>query len=253
MSGPRAIQLIKLIGKLYWLCAGLNYKVERMNWQELSALLVLATAMSFSPGPNTTLSTALAANHGLGVALRFVCAVPVGWGLLLSLCSFGLGALIIAAPLLTLAVKAIGVGYLLFLAVKLLNLKLPNSKFFNWGQTPINSPINSTLLLPAPATELRVTFIEGVALQFVNIKAWMLALAIVSGWIAGRANPGERFAIVLPLMLVFAFASNLTYALAGALLKNWLTGPNGSGQRLVWFNRAMAAVLALTAFWMATL
>ena len=98
-----------------------------------------------------------------------------------------------------------------------------------------------------------MTFIEGVALQFVNIKAWMLALAIVSGWIAGRANPGERFAIVLPLMLVFAFASNLTYALAGALLKNWLAGPNGSGQRLVWFNRAMAAVLALTAFWMATL
>ena len=72
-------------------------------------------------------------------------------------------------------------------------------------------------------------------------------------WIAGRANPGERFAIVLPLMLVFAFASNLTYALTGALLKNWLAGPNGSGQRLVWFNRAMAAVLALTAFWMATL
>ena len=98
MSGPRPIQLIKLIGKLYWLCAGLNYKVDCMNWQELSALLVLATAMSFSPGPNTTLSTALAANHGLKVALRFVCAVPVGWGLLLSLCSFGLGALILAAP-----------------------------------------------------------------------------------------------------------------------------------------------------------
>ena len=220
-----------------------------MNWQELSALIVLATAMSFSPGPNTTLSTALAANHGLGVALRFVCAVPVGWGLLLSLCSFGLGALIIAAPLLTLAVKAIGVGYLLFLAFKLLNLKLPNSKTLNWGQTPIHS---GSFSAESP-TALRVTFIEGVALQFVNIKAWMLALAIVSGWIAGRANPGERFAIVLPLMLVFAFASNLTYALAGALLKNWLAGPNGSGQRLVWFNRAMAAVLALTAFWMATL
>ncbi|MEO7886906.1 MAG: LysE family translocator, partial [Polaromonas sp.] len=35
-----------------------------MNWQEFTALLVLATAMSFSPGPNTTLSTALGANHG---------------------------------------------------------------------------------------------------------------------------------------------------------------------------------------------
>ena len=225
-----------------------------MNWQELSALLVLATAMSFSPGPNTTLSTALAANHGLKVALRFVCAVPVGWGLLLSLCSFGLGALILAAPLLTFAVKAIGVGYLLFLAVKLLNLKLPNRQPPEWGQIPIKQfPTEAAAVSPAPSRALRVTFIGGVALQFVNIKAWMLALAIVSGWIVGRANPGERFAIVLPLMLAFAFASNLTYALAGALLKDWLAGPNGSGRRLVWFNRAMAAVLVLTAFWMAKL
>ena len=218
-----------------------------MNWQELSALLVLATAMSFSPGPNTTLSTALAANHGLKRALRFVCAVPVGWGLLLSLCSLGLGALILAVPLLKLAVQAIGVGYLLFLAVKL----------FNWGQTPINSPVNSSPNArpnpPVDATNLNVTFAQGVAMQFVNIKAWMLALAIVSGWIAGRANIGERFAIVLPLMLAFAFFSNLTYALMGALLKDWLAGPNGSGQRLMRFNRAMALVLVMTAFWMATI
>ncbi len=207
-----------------------------MNWQELSALLVLATAMSFSPGPNTTLSTALAANHGLKRSMLFVCAVPVGWALLLTSCVFGVGALLLAAPLLTTAVKAIGVGYLLCLAFKL----------FNWGQTPINSPPHS----PIDANKLNVTFMQGVALQFVNIKAWMLALAIVSGWIAGRANPGERFAIVLPLMLAFAFVSNLTYALVGALLKDWLAGPDGSGKRLTWFNRAMALVLVLTAFWM---
>jgi threonine/homoserine/homoserine lactone efflux protein len=44
-----------------------------MNWQEFTALLILGTAVSFSPGPNTTLSTALAANYGLRHALRFVC------------------------------------------------------------------------------------------------------------------------------------------------------------------------------------
>ena len=214
-----------------------------MNWQEFTALLVLATAMSFSPGPNTTLSTALAANHGFKRALFFVCAVPVGWGLLLTLCVFGLGALLLAVPLLASAIKAIGVGYLLWLAFKLAKLK----ELFHWGQTQ-----NKTIPADNPA-QLNVSFIEGVAMQFVNIKAWMLALAIVSGWIAGRANPGERFAIVLPLMLAFAFFSNLTYALVGALLKNWLEGPNGSGSRLTWFNRAMALVLVLTAFWMATI
>jgi threonine/homoserine/homoserine lactone efflux protein len=200
-----------------------------MNWQEFTALLVLATAMSFSPGPNTTLATALAANHGLRRAMPFVCAVPVGWGVLLSLCALGLGALLLAIPLLGLAIKRIGVLYLLWLASKI---------------------ARSRQLSEADAQRLNIGFWQGAALQFVNIKAWMLALAIVSGWIAGRSDPGLRFAVVLPVMLAYAFASNLTYAIAGSLLRQWLSGPAGTGQRLVWFNRFMAAVLVATAIWM---
>ena len=200
-----------------------------MNWQEFMALLVLATAMSFSPGPNTTLSTALAANHGLKRALPFVCAVPVGWGALLSLCALGLGALLLAVPLLGWAVKVIGVAYLLWLASKI---------------------ARSRQLSEADAARMNVTFWQGAALQFVNIKAWMLALAIVSGWIAGRSDPALRMAVVLPVMLAFAFVSNLAYALAGSLLRDWLSGPEGTARRLLWFNRAMALVLVVTAIWM---
>jgi threonine/homoserine/homoserine lactone efflux protein len=200
-----------------------------MNWQEFTALLVLATAMSFSPGPNTTLSTALAANHGLRRAMPFVCAVPVGWGVLLSLCALGLGALLLAVPLLGLAIKLVGVVYLLWLASKI---------------------ARSRQLSEADADRMNVGFWQGAALQFVNIKAWMLALAIVSGWIAGRSDPGLRFAVVLPVMLAYAFVSNLVYALAGSLLREWLAGPAGTGRRLVGFNRAMAAVLVATAIWM---
>ena len=200
-----------------------------MNWQEFTALLVLATAMSFTPGPNTTLSTALAANHGLRRAMPFVCAVPVGWGVLLGICALGLGALVLAMPLLGWAIKLAGVAYLLWLASKI---------------------ARSRQLSQADAARLNVTFWQGAALQFVNIKAWMLALAIVSGWVAGRADPGQRMAVVLPVMLAFAFASNLTYALAGSLLREWLAGPRDSGRRLLVFNRAMAAVLVVTALWM---
>jgi threonine/homoserine/homoserine lactone efflux protein len=210
-------------------CAGFSDKVSPMNWQEFTALLVLATAMSFTPGPNTTLSTALAANHGLRRALPFVCAVPVGWGVLLVVCSLGLGALVVALPLLSWTIKLVGVAYLLWLASK-----IARSRQFS----------------QADAARLHVTFWQGAALQFVNIKAWMLALAIVSGWIAGRDDPAMRFAVVLPVMLGYAFASNLSYALAGSLLRDWLSGPAGTGHRLMWFNRAMAAVLVVTAIWM---
>ena len=196
-----------------------------MPLEELTALLLLATAMSFSPGPNTTLSTALAANRGLPAALHFVLAVPVGWSLLLLLCAAGLGAVVMALPPLRWAIKAVGIGYLLWLALRLARA----------GQ-----------LAQADARQLDVRFWQGVALQFVNIKAWLLALTIVAGWVLGRSDNLQRLAVVLPVMVCFAFASNFTYAALGALLRGWLA----QGRRLLWFNRCMALVLALTAAWM---
>jgi threonine/homoserine/homoserine lactone efflux protein len=199
-----------------------------MSPHELGALLTLATAMSFTPGPNTTLSTALAANFGLKRALPFCVAVPTGWTLLMLLCGVGLGSLVLAVPGLRLAIKAVGVGYLVWLAWKLAR----------------------TRTLGAANAPLQVSFKQGVALQFVNIKAWMLALTLTAGWVAvagiDAAQSGRRLAIVVGVMLVYAFASNLAYAVAGALLRHWLQ----QGARLLWFNRALALLLVLTAAWM---
>lgn len=195
-----------------------------MNASELSALLILATASSFTPGPNTTLSTALAANRGLRGALHFVLAVPVGWGILLTVCAVGLGSLVMAAPALRWAIVLGGVAYLLWLAQRL------------W---------RSGQLSQADDARLDVSFVQGVLLQFLNIKAWMLALAIVAGWIAGRPDATSRFLQTFPLMLFFAFSSNLTYALIGSMLRQWLA----QGRRLLAFNRLMAMLLTATAVW----
>jgi threonine/homoserine/homoserine lactone efflux protein len=202
-----------------------------MNGTEFTALMVLATVASFTPGPNTTLSTALAANRGLKRSLHFVLAVPLGWGLLLSICAGGVGALVLAVPVLRIGIQSLGVAYLLWLAYKL---------------------ARSATLTQTDASQLEVTFWQGVLLQFLNIKAWMLALTVVAGWVAGHADAVERFAIILPLMLAFGLASNLTYAVMGSLLRDWLSGPKDSNQRLHWFNRLMALVLLATAAWMST-
>lgn len=203
-----------------------------MSPTELTALLAICTAMSFTPGPNTVLSTALAANHGLRPALRFCLAVPAGWIVLTLVSGLGLGALLLTVPLLRVAVQLIGVAYLLWLAWKL---------------------SRSDHMAQADASRLTIGFWSGVGLQFVNIKAWMLALTLSAGWVVTASgepapNPGERLVIVCVLMALFAFASNFSYALMGSLLRRVLQ----QGQRLLWFNRAMALVLLLTALWMLT-
>jgi threonine/homoserine/homoserine lactone efflux protein len=203
-----------------------------MSPAELTALLLLCTAASFTPGPNTTLSTALAANLGFKRALRFVLSVPVGWGLLFSLCAAGLGTVVLAVPLLRIGIQALGVAYLLWLALRL---------------------FGTSTLAQTNTAQLDIGFWQGVMLQFLNIKAWMLALTVVAGWLAGRADATDRFMVILPLMLAFGLCSNLTYALAGSFLRRWLADPEHAGRRLRWFNRSMAAVLVLTAAWMATI
>ena len=207
---------------------------------ELSSLLVFATAMSFTPGPNTTLSAALAANGGLKRALPFVLAVPVGWGLLLLSCSLGLGAVLQAQPALRGALKWAGLAYMLWLAFKL---------------------SQASTLASADGRGFDVGFAKGIALQFVNIKAWMNALLVSAGWVLAhgvesaalpstlQSSLWPRLALVLPLMMFFGLASNLSYALVGSALRAWLA----RGARLLWFNRCLAGVLVATAVWMTQL
>jgi threonine/homoserine/homoserine lactone efflux protein len=201
-----------------------------MSPTEITALLAFCAAMSFSPGPNTTLSTAMAANLGLKRALRFCIAVPTGWTLLMLGCALGLGALILGVPGLRWSVKFIGVAYMLWLAWQL---------------------SRAARLTQVDARRLQISFLAGVGMQFLNIKAWMLALTLTAGWVVNAAgqpstNPGERLAIISAVMVVFAFSSNLTYALVGSLLRQFLA----RGRRLLWFNRCLALVLVATATWM---
>ena len=175
-------------------------------------------------------SAALAANHGLKRALRFCFAVPAGWTLLMLASGLGLGAVVTGAPVLRWAVKLAGAGYMVWLAWKL-------------ARTEQLAQVDGSLLA--------VTFLQGVTLQFVNIKAWMLALTLTAGWVVNAggqpaSNPGQRLAITSVVMMLFAFSSNFSYALVGSLLRRWLA----QGHRLRWFNRVLALVLLATACWM---
>lgn len=196
-----------------------------MSFAEFGALLLLFAAATFTPGPNTTLATALAANRGLRGSLHFVCAVPAGWVALLLICGVGVGALVVAVPVLYWGILLIGVAYMLWLAVRL---------------------ARSGELASADARRMNVSFAEGIWLQFVNVKVWFLILAVVAGWIAGHSDWVLRLGWAMLLMIAFGFSSNLAYAAAGSLLRGWLS----HGRRLLWFNRVMALALVITAIWM---
>ena len=137
----------------------------------------------------------------------------------------GLGGVLQAAPALRGTLKWLGLAYMLWLAWKL---------------------ARADTLAQADPARLQVGFFKGVALQFVNIKAWMNAMLISAGWITVADPIGPRLAVVLPLMMAYGLASNFTYALVGSALRGWLQ----QGARLRIFNRVLAGVLVATALWM---
>lgn len=192
--------------------------------EQLLALLTFCTVMSFTPGPNTLLSSALAANYGLKRALPFISAVPIGWILLLWLCAAGVGVLVKTHLLFASLIKYGGIAYMIYLAWRLLNATAMADRN---GEPPVR-------------------FGHGVLLQFVNIKAWFGALTITGTWIASAPDLLSRALLLTPIFMCFAFTSNLTYAFIGATLRNWLL----VGMRLRVFNALLSLAIVLTAFWM---
>ena len=168
-----------------------------MSAAEFSALTLLFAAATFTPGPNTTLSTALAANRGLRGALHFICAVPAGWVLLLLLCGAGLGALVLAAPPLRWAILLVGVG-LQFLNIKVWLLALTAVAGWvlghaDWvtrlgwtGVLMVVFGLASNFTYALVGSLLRGWLAQGRRLLWFN-RAMALALVATAGWMAWSA------------------------------------------------------------------
>ncbi|CAG9178536.1 LysE family translocator [Cupriavidus respiraculi] len=189
------------------------------------ALLTLMTVGSFTPGPNTTIAAVTGANFGLRATLPHCIGVSLGFASILVLCAAGVGALVLASPVLATLLHVVGVAYLLWLAYKI-------GRSATLAEKQVLKPL---------------TVWQSAALQYANIKAWMLALATAASYMAGAESPAQRALLVCVVFGVFGFVSNGVYGLIGASLRQWLK----VGQRIRWFNRAMGLALGLTALWIA--
>jgi threonine/homoserine/homoserine lactone efflux protein len=195
-----------------------------MPADQMLALITLALAGSFTPGPNNTIATVTAANHGLRATLPHVLGVPFGFGTLLAAGNLGVAALLVAHPLLAQAIKWLGIGYLLWIAGQVA------------GATSLGERRSARPL----------SFLQSAAFQYANPKAWMLAAAAAATFMADGTG-ALRLAIVVLVFALAAATSLLLWAAAGVALRRWLA----QGTRLRAFNIAMGLLLAATALWMA--
>lgn len=196
-----------------------------MPLDQLLALLALAVAGSFTPGPNNTIATVTGANHGLRAVVPHMFGVPFGFSTMLVLGSLGAAALIVAHPVLGSLIKWAGIAYLLYIAWQIAG----SGKS---GDRAVAQPF---------------TFWQSAAFQYANPKAWMLSAATAGAFAGQGGDTWLRTALVCAVFSLCAFASLVLWGWLGVALRSWLS----SGARLRAFNLTMGALLAATAAWMA--
>lgn len=182
-------------------------------------LASFAFVTSITPGPNNLMLLAAGANFGYRRSLPHMLGINLGFASLVAAAGLGLGALLVALPAAKTALKIAACVYMLWLAWKIAHAAAPGSGV-------------------APGRPM--TMIEAAAFQWVNPKAWAMALGAVA------AYGGDGGVLAISAMALIFCLVNLpsisTWALAGEAMRRLLTNPN----RLAVFNWTMAGLLVLS-------
>lgn len=188
--------------------------------ETLLALVVFAFTTSITPGPNNMMLFASGVNFGFRRTIPHMIGIGIGFLTLLLGVGLGLGALLSAYPPLFLGLKFAGGLYLLWIA-----WTIGTSRSLSEGKAGAHP----------------MTFIGAAAFQWVNPKAWVMAVTAMATY----TDPSHYMMSVAVVGLIFAAVnvpSVSTWAGFGSVLREWLAVP----VRLKWFNITMAVLLVLS-------
>ncbi|MEM7634431.1 MAG: LysE family translocator [Pseudomonadota bacterium] len=187
----------------------------------LVSLIGFAFATSATPGPNTLMLLASGVNYGFRRTIPHMLGIGVGFLALLLCVGFGLGALLEQMPALYLALKFTGGAYLVYLA-----WRIAMARSIGEGGKTGTRPMS---------------FVEAAAFQWVNPKAWVMAIAAMATF----TNADNLTLSTILVALVFFFVnipSASIWTVCGAMLREWLSHPT----RLKVFNISMAILLVVS-------
>ncbi|MFT7058294.1 MAG: threonine/homoserine/homoserine lactone efflux protein [Pseudorhodobacter sp.] len=190
-----------------------------MTYDLIAALIAFSFATSVTPGPNNLMLMASGVNFGFTRTLPHMLGVALGFSLMVLLVGLGLAGLFKTEPRAVLALKLVSVAYMLWLAWKIAHSAPPRD-----GQ----------------AGGKPLSFLQAAAFQWVNPKAWAMALTATSVY-----APDQSVVAMASVAAIFGAVNLPSVAIwvaAGQGLRRFLTNPRWRHL----FNWTMAALLVLS-------
>lgn len=172
-----------------------------MPANSIAPLIVFAVAATISPGGATTLATASGAQFGFRRSVPLMLGIAVGLASLAAAAAAGLASILLAAPSLQIAMKAIGSVYLLWLAWKVGRSGPPNLQ--------AGSAVPTTLT-------------AGACLLWLNPKGWAMALGAAASFAMLARGPLELAVLLGGAFGIAACVSLSLWCIAGVLFARLL-------------------------------
>ncbi|SLN73741.1 LysE family translocator [Ruegeria meonggei] len=192
-----------------------------MTYDILLALITFAFVSSITPGPNNLMLMASGANFGFRRTIPHMLGIGLGFTFMVLLVGAGLVQVFETYPVSYLGLKIASVVYLLYLAWKIAHA----------------APAKEDATTGTP-----MTFLQAAAFQWVNPKAWAMALTATTAY-----TPDHTLTAIMIVALIFG-AVNLpsvsVWTILGQQMARILTNP----RRLFFFNWTMAALLVASLY-----
>ena len=192
-----------------------------MTQEIILAFAAFAFVSSITPGPNNLMLMSSGANFGFKMTVPHLMGVVVGFAIMIELVGLGVLQLFNAFPVTYDILKVVSIVYLLYLAYKIATATPSESKDIAEKSKPFS-------------------FMQAALFQWVNPKAWTMALTAVSVY-----APEQNLLTVTVISVIFAivgFPCVVSWIVLGQKMQAILRQPSHMQK----FNWAMAGLLIIS-------
>ncbi|MBI1243375.1 MAG: LysE family translocator [Alphaproteobacteria bacterium] len=185
--------------------------------EQLVALILFCFVTSVTPGPNNMMLLASGVNFGFARTIPHMLGIAIGFTAMIVLVGLGIGRLFELLPWLHGFMKVAGVAYMVWLAWKIANAGAIGEA--REGARPM-------------------TFLQAAAFQWVNPKAWAMALSAIAAYTLAESQFTSLFVVAGTFGLV-----NLPTITIWAMFGVWLRRYLSEARNVRRFNWTMAVLL----------
>ncbi|KXF82803.1 LysE family translocator [Enterovibrio coralii] len=186
----------------------------------LAALAVFAATMTGTPGPNNMMLTASGANFGYKRTIPHLIGISLGVATLIAFVAAGLGVIFKMYPWIQETMKVVASGYLVYLAWRIVKAGAPDASQRE-GRRPM-------------------TMLEGAMFQFINPKAWAMAVSAVGTFTLSGGDYWWSAAVIVMTFIAVGFPLTSLWAGFGV----WVGKVLSTESSWKAFNRTMGALTA---------